>query len=734
MQVPNRDADAGSLPQNSQPPSLAQSLKILQTPIRFLKGIGPKRAAQLESIGLNTIEDLLYHLPFRYEDRRQIKKIRSAVPGGHESFIGALIHLQKKYIPWRRAQLLAGQLADETGVINLVWYRAPAYLIDGLSKGSRLLVHGKVEPGRGGLYQIVHPEFEVLKSDENQDWQKILPVYLRPGGLSLSVMRKWIGQALTEFARLIPSYLPSATLQRQSLLRLTDALLQLHQPDVKSDPAKLNNGSSVAHRSILFDELFYLQLGLGLRKKSRGASKGVILTEQKQDLVSAMSGLLPFRLTRAQSRVLREISKDMESSRAMQRLVQGDVGSGKTMVAWFASLRVIENGYQAVWMAPTELLAEQHYRNVRQFSDALGVSSILITAAQPNKERKSALEKIARGEIQFVVGTHALIQEGVYIPQMGLGVVDEQHRFGVMQRLSLQRLTSLGTGSPAARQPHMLLMSATPIPRSLAMILYGDMDVSFLDEMPPGRIPVKTKVYREHERKAVYRPVLDELRKGHQAFVVYPLVEASEQLQQVRDATRMAEKMRQSVFKDFGVALVHGRMAAAERDEVMRRFRDKELGVLVATTVIEVGIDIPNATVMVVEHAERFGLSQLHQLRGRVGRGKAVGHCLLVNRASNNAVAAERLRVMEQEHDGFKIAEADLLLRGPGEFLGTRQSGLGDFRLVNLARDARLLIEARKEAQAWLEHDPELKSKEAAVMRQILLHRWGQRLELGAVA
>ncbi|HYY25724.1 MAG TPA: ATP-dependent DNA helicase RecG [Candidatus Udaeobacter sp.] len=733
MQVTDRHAATGSRPQTAKALFVTESLKILQTTLRFLKGIGPKRAAQLESIGLITIEDLLYHLPFRYEDRRQIKKIRAAVPGGHESFVGTLIRLQKKYLTRRRSQLLAAQLADETGVINLVWYRAPTYLTGGLLKGSRLLVHGKVEPGRGGLYQIVHPEFEVLESDDHQDLQKILPVYLRPGGLSLSLMRKWIGHALSEFAPLAPSHLPAAIIQRQAVFSLTEALLQLHQPDVKSDVTKLNNGSSVAHRSLLFDELFYLQLGLGLRKKSYSASKGILLTRQQKDLISAMSGLLPFKLTRAQSCVLGEIYKDLESSRAMQRLVQGDVGSGKTMVAWFASLRVIENGYQAVWIAPTELLAEQHYRNLRQFSDALGLNSILITAAQPNKERKSVLEKIARDEIQFVVGTHALIQDGVYIPQMGLGVIDEQHRFGVMQRLSLQRLTTRGTGSPATRQPHMLLMSATPIPRSLALVLYGDMDVSFLNEMPPGRLPVKTKVYREHERKAVYRLVLEELRKGYQAFVVYPLVEASEQLQQVRDATQMAEKMRQSVFKDFGVALVHGRMAAAERDEVMRRFRDKEAGVLVATTVIEVGIDIPNATVIVVEHAERFGLSQLHQLRGRVGRGKALGYCLLVNRAHNNAAAAKRLRVMEQEHDGFKIAEADLSLRGPGEFLGTRQSGLGDFRLVNLARDARLLIEARKEAQVWLEHDPELKSRESVVMRQMLLHRWGQRLELGAV-
>jgi ATP-dependent DNA helicase RecG len=734
MQLSNRHADAEPQPEASTALSVQESLRVLQTPLRFLKGVGPTRAAQLESLGLRTIEDLLYHLPFRYEDRRQIKKIRHAIPGAHESFVGTLIHLQKKYIPRRRSQLLSAQLADDSGVINLVWYRAPIYLIEGLSKSQRLLVHGKVEPGGGGRCQIVHPEFEVLENDDNHDLPKVVPVYLRPGGLSLTLMRKWIGQALDEYGRLLPGHLPPATMKRRGLLALGQALGRLHQPDAQADVAALNHGSSPAHRSVLFDELFYLQLGLGVRKKSHSKSAAVVLTRRSQDLIAAMKELLPFTLTRAQTRVLGEIYKDLESSHPMQRLVQGDVGSGKTMVAWFASLRAVENGYQAVWMAPTELLAEQHYRSLKPFADALGMTSTLITAGQRNKERKVALENIARGEIQFVVGTHALIQEGVQIPRMGLGVVDEQHRFGVMQRLSLQHLISRESASlPVTRRPHMLLMSATPIPRSLAMVLYGDMEVSFLDEMPPGRTPVKTKVYRERERKSVYEVVLDELRKGHQAFVVYPLVEASEQLQQVRDATQMAEKMRQSLFKDFGVALVHGRMAPAERDEVMRRFRDGEAGVLVATTVIEVGIDIPNATVMVVEHAERFGLSQLHQLRGRVGRGSAPAHCLLVNRAAQNALAAQRLRVMEQEHDGFKIAEADLSLRGPGEFLGTRQSGLGDFRLVNLARDAQLLTEARKEAQAWLEHDPELKSEASAAMKHTLFHRWGERLKLGGV-
>jgi ATP-dependent DNA helicase RecG len=385
-------------------------------------------------------------------------------------------------------------------------------------------------------------------------------------------------------------------------------------------------------------------------------------------------------------------------------------------------------------MAPTEILAEQHYRGLAGYAESLGITSALLTAATPAKARKIILQRIEQGEIQFLVGTHALIQDDVRMPRMGLGVIDEQHRFGVMQRISLRRATDGAQATASSsREPHMLLMSATPIPRSLAMVLYGDMEVSFVDEMPPGRTPVKTEVFGERERKQVYSIVLDELKRGHQAFVVFPLVEASEQLQQVRDATQTAEKMRQTLFKDFGIGLVHGRMKTEERDEIMRQFRDGKVGILVATTVIEVGIDIPNATVMVVEHAERFGLSQLHQLRGRVGRGQAAGYCLLVNRGTGSSVAAERLRVMVKENDGFKIAEADLKLRGPGEFFGTRQSGLADFRLASLTRDARLLMEARREAFAWLEKDPQLKSKESVGMREILRHRWGKRLQLGAV-
>jgi len=714
--------------------SVRHSLRVLATSIQHLNGVGPKRAAQLESFGLKTINDLLYHLPFRYEDRRRIQKLSTAVSGEESSFVGRLLALQKRYIPRRRSQMLLATLQDDTGSIDLVWYRAPGFLAKNLANGQMLLVHGKVEPGMPGRLRIVHPDFDFVEPGEEPQLQRIMPVYIRPTGLSVSLMRRWIAQILSEYCAYLPNPLPKEVADRHGLMAVPAALAQLHAPPLDIDVDAFNRFSSPAHRTIIFEELFYLQLGLGQRKRSRSRSPGVRFAATGTGLGARMRELLPFELTGAQRRVLDEIESDMAGTQPMQRLVQGDVGSGKTMVAWLASLRAIEHGTQAIWMAPTEILAEQHYRNLKTFTDSLGMSSALLTAATPAREKPSLLQRIARGEISFVVGTHALIQQEVRAPRMGLGVIDEQHRFGVMQRLSLQRLVhGSETPSPSSRQPHMLLMSATPIPRSLAMVLYGDMEVSFIDEMPPGRTPVQTKVFSERERRQAYSIVLGELKRGHQVFVVLPLVEASEQLEQVRDATQMAEKMQQTMFKDFGIGLVHGRLKTEERDQIMRSFRDGKLGLLVATTVIEVGIDIPNATVMVVEHAERFGLSQLHQLRGRVGRGSAPGYCLLVNREVGNTVAAERLRVMEREHDGFKIAEADLRLRGPGELLGTRQSGLADFRFANLARDTRLLAEARKEALAWLDKDPELKSKASAGMKQILRHRWGAALQLGSI-
>ena len=724
---------AGNTPNaSSSRPPVRDCLRALARPIQSLKGVGPKRAAQLEAAGLATVEDILYHLPFRFEDRRQLKKIDQAQLGHEESFTGQLVLLQNRFNPRRRSQTLSAVLRDDTGTIELMWYRAPNYLANGLAPGQMLLVHGKIEQGTQMRLRLVHPDFEVLEPGEDTVRARILPIYLRPGGIPMSFMRKLATQALEQYTNYLLPGLPRSIASRLGLNAIPEALSQLHQPPLETSVVALNEGSSPAHRSVIFEELFYLQLGLGLRKRSRTQSHAQPVNSTDGKLVQRMRQLLPFTLTDAQERVLGEVCADMAGDQPMQRLVQGDVGSGKTMVAWLASLRTIEQGRQALWMAPTEILAEQHFSGLAGYAKRLGVTAALLTAATTAKERRELLPRIERGEVQFLVGTHALIQEDIRAPRMGLGVVDEQHRFGVAQRLSLRQLVAGKNSLSSSHEPHMLLLSATPIPRSLAMVLYGDMEVSFVDAMPPGRTPVQTKVYNERERKQVYTIVLEQLKRGHQAFVVLPLVEPSEQLQQVKDATQMAEKMRQTLFKDFGIGLVHGRMKAEERDQTMRSFRDGKLGILVATTVIEVGIDIANATVMVIEHAERFGLSQLHQLRGRVGRGQAPGYCLLVNRGTS-ALAAERLSVMADETDGFKIAEADLRLRGPGELLGTRQSGLADFRLANLTRDTHLLIAARQEALAWLDKDPQLKSKESAGMREILKHRWGKRLQLGAV-
>src|SRR5258706_238425 len=686
--------------------SVRERLRVLATPIQFLKGVGPKRAEQLQAAGLCTVEDLLYHLPFRYEDRRQLKEISAALLGQEETFVGELIALQSRFIPRRRMQMMTATIRDDTGLLDLAWYRAPTYLVDGLAKGQTLVVHGKVERGMQARLRIVHPDFEVIEAGDEANLQRILPIYLRPGGLPLSFMRKLADQVVSEYAAYLPNRLPLSVARRQQTLDIPEALTHLHQPSLDADVASLNDAASPAHRSIVFEELFFLQLGLGLRKQARCHSSGIPLASSACRLPARMRQLLPFKLTAAQERVLAEIDGDLSANHPMQRLVQGDVGSGKTMVAWLASLQVIEQGRQALWMAPTEMLAEQHFCNLKPLADALSISSALLTASTPARERKVLLQRVANGEIEFVVGTHALIQDDVRVPRMGLGVIDEQHRFGVLQRLSLQRLIG-EEGKAPYHEPHMLLMSATPSPRSLAMVLYGDMEDSYVDEMPPGRTPVRTILFGERQRKQLYSMVLDELKSGHQAFVVLPLVEASEQLQQVRDATQMAEKMRQTMFKDFGIGLVHGRMKADERDAIMLEFLNGKLGILVATTVIEVGIDIPNATVMVVEHAERFGLSQLHQLRGRVGLSAARGFCFLVNHGAGSAVVGERLAVMEKETDGFKIAEAELKLRRPGGLLGTRQPGLPDFRLANLSRDAPLLIEGRKKDPPRLAQDPQ---------------------------
>lgn len=699
--------------------NVAEHLKALEQSAQFLRGVGPRRSEQLKKLGIATVEDLLYHLPFRYEDRRALSTIRNLRVGEVASVIGEIAHLAERHVGRSQRRILEGALRDETGLLALTWFHQISYFRSRYQVGQRVLVHGKVEGSPMGEKRIVHPEIELSPDLEGQG---ILPVYNKPTTMTVGVMRKVVQEAATEWAERLPSVLPDAVVQAARITDLRHAMQWLHAPGRDADVEALNATRSAAHRSLVFDELFFLQLGMALRRRSVEIESGLALPE-RGTLTSRLRELLPFRLTGAQERVIREILADMATPHPLHRLVQGDVGSGKTIVALFAALVAIENGYQAAFMAPTELLAEQHFGTINRFTDTLGVTTVLLTSQLTRAQRRKVYEQIAGGEVQLAVGTHALIQEGVQFKAIGLGVIDEQHRFGVLQRAALKRLG--GT-------PDILLMTATPIPRTLAMAVYGDLDISVLDELPPGRQPVRTLLRHEGERAKVYDLVKRELDRGRQGYVVYPLVESSE-LMELRDATTMARELARAVFADYRVGLVHGKMKAAEKDAVMRRFKAGDVQLLVSTTVIEVGIDVPNATIMVVEHAERFGLAQLHQLRGRVGRGDDAALCVLITPFHRGDDTYRRLDAMASTTDGFKIAEIDLELRGPGEMLGTRQSGLPDFRVANLIRDQSILGEARQAADTWLQSDPKLERPESQALRAVLVHRWAGRLELAEI-
>jgi ATP-dependent DNA helicase RecG len=704
---------------------LAAAITKLQQPVQYAKEVGPRRAALLRKFGIDTVEDLLYHLPFRYEDRRRVRDIKSLQPGEEAGTIGELAQLSERTVGRGRRRILEGVLRDATGLLGLTWYHHTTYHRARYSVGQRLRVYGKVDRTPGGGKRIVHPEIDVA-GDESAG-AGVLPVYEKPTTMTVGTIRKIVQQAVRDHADLVPSVLPETISAAHRLLDPAAALRAIHQPDAEADVDRLNRFGSVAQRSLVFDELFFLQLGMGLRRRQSLSETGLPMPHSAA-LTGRLAASLPFALTGAQHRVLEQIYADLARPHPMHRLLQGDVGSGKTIVALCAALVAIENGAQAALMAPTELLAEQHFRTISGLAAPLGIRAALLTGDAGKGGRKRLYGELERGEIQLAVGTHALIQEGVRMPALGLGIVDEQHRFGVMQRAAmLHRLRG-----EAARAPHILLMTATPIPRTLAMTIYGDLDVSILDELPPGRKPVRTMIFNEAERGRVYQLVKQELDKGRQGYVVYPLVEASEK-EDLRDATSMARELGRTIFEGYRVGLLHGRMKADEKDAVMQRFREGTLQLLFSTTVIEVGVDVPNASVMVVEHADRFGLSQLHQLRGRVGRGSDDALCLLVAPYQRGEDVYRRLKAMRDSTDGFKIAEVDLELRGPGEILGVRQSGLPDFRVSSLIRDTKTLAAAREAAEGWLAVDPTLRAPESAALRTILEHRWKGRLGLAEI-
>lgn len=700
----------------------SDALERLSASVQFVHGVGPRRAEILRKFGIATVEDLLYHLPFRYEDRRQVRTIGELRVGEEASVVGEIAQLAERVVGRARRRILEGVLRDESGLLALTWYHQVSYFRSRYRSGQRCLVHGRVERAPSGTKRMVHPEID-LAADETG--QGILPVYGKPTTMTVGAMRKLVQQAAADFAPLVPSVLPEPAPREAAVVDLGTALRGVHLPGPEADVDELSSFRSLAHRSLVFDELFFLQLGMGLRRRAVAQERGLVLP-RRGDLTDELRGKLPFALTRAQNRVLEEIWADMGSPRPMHRLVQGDVGSGKTLVALFAALVAIENGYQAAFMAPTELLAEQHYRTIGRFAEQLGLRCTLLTSDRLRSERAHLYDQLASGEIQLAVGTHALIQESVRFRKIGLGIIDEQHRFGVLQRAALRRMGERGEDG---RTPDILLMTATPIPRTLAMTIYGDLDVSILDELPPGRQPVRTLIRNEAERQKVYQLVRAELAQGRQGYVVYPLVESSEK-EDLRDATTMAQELGRAVFPEYRVGLVHGRMKAEEKEAVMRRFHAGDLRLLVSTTVIEVGVDVPNATIMVVEHAERFGLSQLHQLRGRVGRGSERALCILMAPYRRGEETYRRLKAMADTSDGFRIAEVDLEIRGPGEFLGVRQSGLPDFRVANLVRDSRLLSDARRVAEQWLDQDPTLTRPESRHLRTVLQHRWAGRLGL----
>ena len=712
-------------PYRVNPADPADCREALQLPLSVLKGIGPVRAAQLAARGLATVEDLLYHLPFRYEDRRGAAAAADAVAGEGGAFVGRLTALRAGRLRGRR-RILTGTLTDDTGSLELVWFNPPRYLTDTLRVGQRLSVYGRVAGERGGRLGLHHPEFEVLEGDAERE-PEVRPIYTKPGDVPQSSLRGWIAQALERFGGFLPSFLPPEVAPRQGLMDLEQALETLHRPSPGNDARDL------AHRSLAFDEFFYFQLALALRQRQRLDTPGFSFPARAGSLTERMRELLPYRLTGGQERVLGEIHADMESPSPMRRLLQGDVGSGKTVIAWLAALRAIENGRQALLLAPTELLAEQHHERLRPHAERLGVRATLLSGSLPAASRRDIIRRIRGGAVDFVVGTHALVQEGVRVPRMGLGIVDEQHRFGVSQRTAFARLAARSAADGAAPEPDLLLMSATPIPRSLAMVLSGDLEVSLLDEAPPGRTPVRTVVVQAVRRKRVYERVRAAVADGRQAYLVYPLVEDSEKMP-LAAAERMARELSGTVMQGLRLGLVHGQMPAAERDQVMRRFRQGEIQVLVATSVIEVGIDVPSATLMVVEHAERFGLAQLHQLRGRVGRGRDESYCVLIHYGAEDDDARRRLEVLERHTDGFEVAEADLRFRGAGEILGTRQAGFQGFRVAHLVRDHEVLREARREARDWLARDRGSKSHVSRRVREELRRRWRDAMELGAWA
>nr|WP_242868811.1 ATP-dependent DNA helicase RecG [Desulfotomaculum copahuensis] len=674
-------------------------------PVQYLKSVGPRRAALLGRLGIGTVWDLLYHFPRAYHDRSLIKPAHACVHGEQATLQGVVAAAQEQK-PRRGLTITKLVLQDGAGIFYAVWFNQP-YIKKQLPTGTRLLVTGKVERGYGAV-QVAVSDYEVLDGEETLHAGRIVPVYPLTGQLTQRLMRSVVRQALDEWAGQMDEFLPPALPARYHLPALSTALVQIHFPDTEREARR-------AQKRFIFEELFLLQLVLAGRRRRLVRQEKGHSYRPAGELVRRLLDTLPFQLTAGQEQAWREICRDMDAAAPMNRLLQGDVGAGKTVVAVLTLLRAVESGLQGALMAPTETLAGQHYLSLCRLLEPLGVKTALLAGGMKNREREAVLAGLQSGETGLVVGTHALIQEVVQFQRLAVVVIDEQHRFGVRQRAHLQY---------KGRHPDVLVMTATPIPRTLALTLYGDLDVSTIKELPPGRRPVQTLACAPAQLPDVYRMILEQVREGRQAYVVCPLVEESEKLD-VQAAVDLAAALAAGPLKSCRTGLLHGRLKAAEKEQVMHAFRGGEIDVLVATTVVEVGVDVPNATVMVILDADRFGLAQLHQLRGRVGRGAHQSYCILVSGARTEE-ARTRLAAMTATTDGFVLAEKDLQLRGPGEFTGTRQSGLPDLKIADLVRDWRALETARSEAVKLITADPDLTAPEHRALAEELKRRFSR--------
>lgn len=685
----------------------------LNTPVRYFKGVGPKRAELLARLGISTAEDLLYWLPARYEDRSNFTPINNLVPGEYKTVRGQIVTTGGR-IAKTGKRIFQMAVSDRTGIIHAVWFNQP-YLKDYFRKGQEVVLYGKVE--RYDRLQIVQPEYEIIKEDEPDSIHigRIVPVYHTTSDLTQKALRALAFMTVTKYHNGVRERLPTYLLARNKLVDIRYAIQNIHFP-------ASFEGLEKAYRRIVFEEFFVLQLALATKKRfarSEGAGLGHTLEGR---LVESFKAALPFRLTSAQERAIADIERDMSSTRPMNRLLEGDVGSGKTAVAAYALILTVQNNFQGVLMAPTEVLARQHFITLSELLMPLGINVALLIGGMDNKAKESLCADIRNGRANVVVGTHAIIEEPVEFRALGLAIIDEQHKFGVTQRAALKK---------KGANPHILVMTATPIPRTLALTVYGDLDVSIIREMPKGRKPISTYWVEEEERTKAYGFLREEVAKGRQAYIVCPLIDSSAQSakHKVQNAVEMYDRIKNEVFPDIEVGLLHGRMSSPEKDRVMRDLKKGKISVLVSTVVIEVGIDIPNATVMLVENAERFGLAQLHQLRGRIGRGEHESYCILLADPKTEE-AARRLKAIEGTLDGFQIAEEDLEMRGPGEFFGTRQHGLPEIRFGNILKDFDIMELARKEAFLLIAGDPGLREERHRLLRESLAERFKDRLDL----